>query len=544
MGECMSKLPTVDDPARGPNRSKKGATVSLERVLVHASNIASVTSRYHGIGSGHRLKDDYHVFPNKVLGEGCNGSVVMARNMRNFRMYALKRIKKSKVEGTMLRQLISEVEIYLMLDHPNVTRLYDVYETQSEVALLTECCEGGELYTRLARSGTFPESQAARTTQQMLLAVAYLHSHSIVHRDLKLENWLYEGKDDRSPLKLIDFGFAKIWDASTLMMASCGSMAYVSPDVLRGNGYTSKCDLWSLGVIVFMMLVGYPPFHGSDKEMKQSITSAKPDWTHKEAWKGVSHDAKDFIKTLLVKDPEVRSDARTALQHRWITKNRSKHGPISLGKDMLRSLRYYARSSRVRRAALQILAQELSASETRELRQAFLSMDKSFDGTVSLAELKDAIRGVRESSFRSNGSTHSPRTPAAKLRRAKTEVIIDLFDVLDANGDEQVYFSDFLAATLNVKADLPKDVLLAAFARFDADKSGTITARDLHRVLGDSFEGVNVELVFKEADRHGKGEVTFDDFIRVIEELPETPTSKSRVRVDAAPSEALTVGDS
>jgi len=129
--------------------------VSLERVKARTSNVASVLSRYHGIGSGRRLTDDYQVFQNKVLGEGCNVTVVMARNMRNSRMFALKRIKKSKVQGSMLRQLIAEVEIYLVLDHPNVTRLHDVDETQSEVSLLTECCEGGELYTKLPRSGTF-----------------------------------------------------------------------------------------------------------------------------------------------------------------------------------------------------------------------------------------------------------------------------------------------------------------------------------------------------------------------------------------------------
>jgi len=328
------------------------------------------------------------------------------------------------------------------------------------------------------------------------------------------------------------------------MMASCGSMAYVSPDVLRGNGYTNKCDLWSLGVIVFMMLVGYPPFHGSDKEMRRGIMTAKPDWNHKDAWKTVSHDAKEFVKTLLVKDPEMRSDARSALQHRWITKNKAKNGPISLGKDMLRSLRHYARSSRTRRAALQVLAQELSPAETRELRETFLNMDRSFDGTISLAELKDAIRGIKEASFRSNGSSVSPRTPAAKLRRAHTEVIIHLFDVLDANGDEQVYFSEFLAATMNVKSHFRKDTLRAAFDRFDADRSGTISARDLHNVLGETFEGVSVEILLQEADQHGKGEVTFDDFMKVIEELPDaTPTSKPRVRVDTAPPEIVNVQD-
>jgi len=541
MGKCMSKRPNVEDPI---TEICNGTcySVSLECVKGRTSNIASATSRYHGIGSGRHLSNDYQVFPYKILGEGCNGTVVMARSIRNFRMYALKRIKKSNVHRSMMRQLIAEVEIYLTLDHPNVTRLYDVYETHSEVALLTEYCEGGELYTKLAKAGTFCESRAARATQQMLFAVAYLHTHGIVHRDLKLENFLYEAKDERSPLKLIDFGFAKMWDSATLMMASCGSMAYVSPDVLCGNGYTNKCDLWSLGVIVFMMLVGYPPFHGSDKEMRRGIMSAKPDWTHKDAWTTVSSDATDFVKSLLVKNPAMRSDAQMALQHRWIMKHKSKQGAVSLGREMLRSLRYYARSSRARRAALQILAHELSAAETRELRETFLGMDKGCDGTLSLTELKEAIRGMKEASFRSNASSVSPRTPAQKLRRAQTEVLIQLFAVLDANGDEQVYFNEFLAASMNVKSNFSKDTLRAAFDRFDADRSGTISVHDLRTVLGETFEGVNVEIIFQEADMHGKGEVTFDDFKRIIEELPDmTPTCQSHVRIDTASPEVVNI---
>merc|ERR1719181_1105354 len=143
-----------------------------------------------------------------------------------------------------------------------------------------ECLDGGELYGRLSAMKVFPESLAAETTRQMLRAVGYLHAHNIVHRDLKLENIMYESKSPDSPVKVIDFGFAKVWDSDKLMQASCGSVAYVSPDVLRGHGYTSQCDLWSLGVIVFMLLSGYPPFHGSDDVMRTSIVAAEVDWHH------------------------------------------------------------------------------------------------------------------------------------------------------------------------------------------------------------------------------------------------------------------------
>merc|ERR1719316_153974 len=141
--------------------------------------------------------------------------------------------------------------------------------------------------------------EAALAVRQMLLAVGYLHAHDIVHRDLKLENFLYETKKMDATLKLIDFGFAKIWDPSRLMQASCGSIAYVAPDVLEGQGYTSKCDLWSLGVITFMLLSGYPPVSGGEKCMQQKIREGAIDWSHKNRWADVSPEAIGFVKQLL-----------------------------------------------------------------------------------------------------------------------------------------------------------------------------------------------------------------------------------------------------
>jgi len=507
-----------------------------------SSNAVSTHARYHSSSSGGRLLDqDYEVFPKQVLGEGCSGLVVMAKGRLDGRKYALKKIQKLKVQAKVLKQLTAEVEISLMLDHPHIAALRDVYETDAEIALLTECCEGGELYSRLSASGTYAEAAAAEATHQMLLAVGYLHAHHVVHRDLKLENFLYDGPEADAALKLIDFGFAKIWDPSTLMMASCGSIAYVSPDVLKGEGYTSKCDLWSLGVIVFMLLAGYPPFHGSEKEMRSNILAANVDWSHKSRWRKVSQDGMDFVKALLVKDPMQRIDASQALAHRWLQSRASMQSDVVLDKETLRSLRRYADTSRVRRAVLQLLAQELAPDETKELRETFLRMDKSGDGTISLLEMKEAIRGSQfgaaaDEQLTDTMGSASPKTPAAKLRRAKSEVIGGLFEVLDANGDEQVYYSDFLAATMDARKQLREEVVMSTFHRLDADGSGTINADDLRRVIGETFEGVNVELLVKEADAACKGELNFQDFMHMLEETDATVSPKARHKAGIQPS--------
>jgi len=523
------------------------SAVSLEKAKSLSSNAAVTTARFHSVQNGGRKLDDDYEVDKKVLGQGLCGEVVLAHSKVDKRRYALKRIRKHKVSTSKLKQLTAEVEIYLSLDHPNIARLHDVYETEADICLLTECCDGGELYYRLEKKGVYCDADAADATRQMLHAIGFLHCHKVVHRDLKLENFLYQ-RDDSAELKLIDFGFAKIWDPSTLMMASCGSIAYVSPDVLAGKGYTQKCDLWSLGVIVWMLLAGYPPFHGEEKQMMAKIKLGQADWSHKSRWKAVSDDAVDFLKCLLLKDPMERPDALASLRHPWLAKREANDAPAVLSRDALRSLNKYGSSSRVRRAVLQLLVQELGPEKTQELRKTFLAIDKSKEGTIRLADLKEAIRnsggktperlrrnrGLEEgggatpvSPWRAkmfgagnaSGGT-SPTTPAKALRRAPSDELDELFDVLDANSDEQVYYSEFLSATMEVRSLLQDEAVRATFSRLDADGSGSIGVHDFKSVLGETFEGVSMEQLVAEVDSSGKGEIDFEAFVRVLDDRP------------------------
>lgn len=538
------------------------ASVSLEKAKSLSSNAAVTAARYHYSHAGEKLTDDYTV-DGKVLGQGLCGDVVLASGKIDKKKYALKRIKKQGVVARKVQQLTAEVEIYLSLDHPNIARLHDVYETDVDILLLSECCSGGELYFRLQKCGVYTDADAADATRQMLRAVGHLHSRSVVHRDLKLENFLYQSDEPSSLLKLIDFGFAKIWDPSTPMMASCGSIAYVSPDVLCGRGYTNKCDLWSLGVIVWMLLAGYPPFHGDEKIMVRKIKAGDADWCHKSRWKPVTEDAIDFVQRLLCKDVSKRLDAREALQHPFVARPTAVGNPVALSRESLRSLQRYADASRVRRAVLQLLAQELDVEETQELRETFLSIDKSNEGTICLRDLKDAVRNGAANSptkrrrkpevLACNNTGHpgfglpnlltgpstpqgstlsamsplgsgmsecgSPTTPARTLRRAPSGVLDDLFSVLDANGDERIYYSEFLAATMEKRGHaLREETVRATFHRLDADGSGTINSQDLRTVLGETFEGVDVEELVKEADPASNGEISFESFLRILED--------------------------
>jgi calcium-dependent protein kinase len=329
---------------------------------------------------------------------------------------------------------------------------------------------------------------------------------------LKLENFLYESRDDDAALKVIDFGFAKVWDSSKPMQASCGSIAYVSPDVLHGRGYSNKCDLWSLGVIVFMLLSGYPPFHGSDDEMKKNILAAKVDWKHTRRWAKVSNTAIDFVKALLAGDPKKRLDAQAALNHPWLVSASPNSIKPVLPAAALRSIGSYADAPSLRRAILQLTARELAPNDAADLRSAFLQIAGDEEGTVTFSELKAAIRGDESQSH----SDKDPKTPARRLRRAKTQQLKELFHMMDANGDEQIYYSDFLAAAMDQK--LTEEQLWAAFRRLDADNSGAISVEDIQSVIGNTFEGLDAQHLFEDAEFSpcANGEIGFDSFRRAL----------------------------
>jgi len=262
------------------------------------------------------LCEDYDV-SSTVLGQGLGGDVLLARGRAAGGRFAVKTVPRSSAGA---RRLPEEAEIHMQLTHPNIARLHGIYEGGGKVCLVMECCDGGELYARLQKRGAFPDAEAAEASRQMLRAVAYLHSRCVVHRDLKLENFLYESEEPAAQLKLIDFGFAHLWDPLTPMQAPCGSPSYVSPEVLSRSGYTHKCDLWSLGVVVWMLLCGYPPFHGEERQMLAQIKAGEPDWSHRKRWKHVSEDAVELVTRLLALSPEQRPEAREALRHAWLRK--------------------------------------------------------------------------------------------------------------------------------------------------------------------------------------------------------------------------------
>lgn len=475
---------------------------SVKRAKQTSRNAAMVHARYHSRSSGRTVNDDYKVDSQTVLGRGSHAKVVLAHGVADGRKYALKTLQasKNKLARERLAMLAEEVEICLVVDHPNIVRVHDVYETDHEVVyVVMECCSGGELFSHAADDSGLAECDAALAVRQMLRAVGYLHGNNIVHRDLKPENFLFESKQVGAPLKLIDFGFAHVWNRCEPMMTCCGSLQYVSPEVLAMKGYDEKCDIWSLGVISFLLLTGMPPFFAStEREMRRRIRAGRLDWS---GTRDVPADAVDFVSSLLARKPEDRPSASLAIFHPWLVRTHSGQAAASLSlfffsAEVIRPMTRYARAPRLRRVALQLLAQHLPAKDTIELSEAFLALDHDNVGSILVEDLKDAIR-------------RSTEGQECDLR--------ELYEGLDSLWGERLSHTDFVAATLELRPRPRDDDVLACFRRLDIDRSGAISVWDLQRALGGHFEGAISEGVVREAHCEGRAEMDPHAFNRLFE---------------------------
>jgi calcium-dependent protein kinase len=354
--------------------------------------------------------------------------------------------------------------------------------------------EGGELFDRVHELKRFSERDAADAVWQMLLALNYIHSHGIVHRDLKLENFLYDKKDSNH-LKLIDFGFSKAWDPNIKMHVSCGTLSYVAPEVLD-KSYTSQCDLWSLGVITFILLAGYMPFSGSEPTQTANISAGKYNM-RPEKWDKISSPAKHFVQSLLQVNPDKRLTAQTALEHQWIVKRTQKSNTTDAEGEssVVDALRQFGQASKFRRCCMEMMAWSLSNEERAKVRQYFVSMDGNKQGTITLVELKKVL----EDKF-----------------HVSDEETNQIFAALDSNNDEEIHYSDFLAAMVSTRIALHDDLLKSAFKKFDVDNSGYITVENLRQVLGENFDGEEVEKLIKEADLLQDGRVSYPEFVSYL----------------------------
>ncbi|XP_043572580.1 calcium/calmodulin-dependent protein kinase type 1-like [Chiloscyllium plagiosum] len=251
------------------------------------------------------------------LGSGAFSEVYLAKERATDKMVALKCVQKSDVNDISLE---NEIAVLRRIKHENIVALEDIYESPTHFYLVMQLVLGGELFDRILERGVYTEKDASILIQQILDAVKYLHDNGIVHRDLKPENLLYYSLDENSKIMISDFGLSKILDMG-VMSTACGTPGYVAPEVLDQKPYDKAVDCWSIGVIAYILLCGYPPFY-EETETKLFARISNADYEFDSPfWDDISEQAKSFVRHLLEKDPKKRFTCEQALRHPWITEN-------------------------------------------------------------------------------------------------------------------------------------------------------------------------------------------------------------------------------
>jgi calcium-dependent protein kinase len=305
---------------------------------------------------------------------------------------------------------------------------------------------------------------------------------------LKLENFLYErGETHSDHLKLIDFGFATRWDGKKPMTKQCGSPCYVAPEVLS-RSYTDKADMWSVGVIAFMLLVGEEPILGEGNDQLKNIRRGRIKYDSK--FQSLSEGAQSFIKSLLVVNSHSRLSAADALKHPWL-EEMNQCESSNIDSDILHSLRSHAQAPALERACLSVAAWSLPLEETIMLREQFSAIDMDGNGTITCDALKQALGVVGENQVE----------------------VETLFNSLDTNGDKEIAYSEFLAGALHGRVHLNMEAVRETFSIFDSDRSGEITAAN----FGSVGLSADAEALVFDADTDANGAVSPQEFFTFLQ---------------------------
>lgn len=488
MGGCSAK----EEPDECPGLQPPGSCVVRKGTLDNFDTRARYSFR--------PVFEEWDVHTGMVIGEGASGTVFKASNKVTGQMGALKILRKKKLLGNALENLRAEVNNYLCVDHPHIARLLHVYECADSVSLIMECCDGKELFDALKEVKRFSEYEAQTICYQALLAIAYLHKHNFVHCDITLQNFIYAHD---GCLKLIDFGLSKKWDCRRMLTQAHGTLSYTAPEVFAGH-YNNTCDLWSFGVVTFLLLSGRPPFPMSDRQKAiEHITKCK--YTMRpEDWKGVSNEAMDFVAKLLVLDPNGRMSADECFRHPWIQaldKQSFRGSPRGMREcteeertAVINSLNHYTHETHIKRAALAMIANHLDSSVLDDIHAIFLMLDTDKSGTITHDNFNDFIHG--------------------ELTEAQTE---RLFKCIDVSHHGEISYSDFVAALLETRVVLDEQKVRDAFKHFNVSGTGRITRSDLKALIGPTdFDSVSVDTLIKECNcdpRRGIGLKQFEDHL-------------------------------
>jgi calcium-dependent protein kinase len=454
----------------------------------------------------------------KELGRGTFGTTYLCTKKdqneeeRKKHTYAVKVILKSSLQGDGdIEDVKREVKIMEALKgKSHVVGLEGAYEDKKSVKLILELCAGGELFERIISKKHYSEKDASAIVRQMLEVVGACHVNGIIHRDLKPENFLFLSEDEDSELKVTDFGLSTFYRHGQRFTEVVGSAYYIAPEVLQ-RGYGPPCDIWSIGVIMYITLCGRPPFFGrTESAVFNNIMKAKQRLEEnfkRDPWPKITPEAKDLIKKMLHMDPTARVTASQALAHDWVRKD-GVAPDVPLDVNVVQSLKDFTGYSKLKQLALRHVAMTYSDEEIRDIRDQFSLMDKDGTGTLSLDEMIQALQNMQAGEGRSS---------------IGEDEIKEIVTAMDYDGDGEIDYMEFVTAALHITQqqrgdkDAWQSRIRSAFDKIDSDGNGFIDTKELEEELKASGETPEaIQELIKEHDTNGDGFIDFNEFSAIL----------------------------
>ncbi|XP_031504052.1 calcium-dependent protein kinase 1-like [Nymphaea colorata] len=449
----------------------------------------------------------------RELGRGQFGVTYQVTDRRTGERLACKCIDTRKLRTRDdMDDVRREVQImHHLTGHRNIVELRGAYEDRHRVSLVMELCEGGELFDRIVARGHYSERAAAALFREIVTVIRDCHSMGVMHRDLKPENCLFLSKDENSPLKATDFGLSVFFKQGDVFRDLVGSAYYVAPEVLRRH-YSAEADIWSAGVILYILLSGVPPFWGeTEKGIFDAIERGSVDFSD-DPWPSISRDAIDLIKKMLKANPKERLSATEVLNHPWIKEDGvAPDQPIDIA--VLSRMKQFHAMNKLKKVALKVIAERLSEEEIMGLKEMFKSMDTDNSGTITFEELKAGL-------------------PKLGTRISESEVR-QLMEAADVDGDGTIDYIEFITATMHMNRMDKEDRLFKAFQYFDKDGSGYITSEELQQALEQYNMGDKnaIREIIAEVDTDHDGRINYDEFVAMMRKGTEDVIPNKRLSV-------------
>ncbi|XP_030959353.1 calcium-dependent protein kinase 34-like [Quercus lobata] len=529
MGNCCSQGKNNDAP---PKIEKRESIPSNNQNNVGINGTNSTTSHAKPVSSiapgtplvppkaaapigpvlGRPMEDVRSLYTiGKELGRGQFGVTHLCTNKATGEQLACKTIAKRKlVNKEDIEDVRREVQImHHLTGQPNIVELKGAYEDKHNVHLVMELCAGGELFDRIIAKGHYTERAAASLLRTIVQIVHTCHCMGVIHRDLKPENFLLLNKDENSPLKATDFGLSVFYKQGEVFKDIVGSAYYIAPEVLKRR-YGPEVDIWSVGVMLYILLCGVPPFWAeAEQGIFNAILRGHVDFTS-DPWPSISPAAKDLVRKMLNSDPKQRLTAFQVLNHPWI-KEDGEAPDTPLDNAVLNRLKQFRAMNKFKKVALRVIAGCLSEEEIIGLKEMFRGIDTDNSGTITLEELK-----------------HGLAKQGTKLSEYEVK---QLMEAADADGDGTIDYDEFITATMHMNRMDREEHLYTAFQYFDKDNSGYITIDELEQALHEygMHDGRDIKEIISEVDADNDGHINYDEFVAMMRKgNPEANPKKRR----------------